>query len=492
MDRERKKRIRTIKLIVTEIIMTIVVVAAVIVLTFVAMGYNVNKDGDLAQSGLLQVRSIPSGATVEIDDEVMLAHTNMSKMLSAGNHNLKLSKEGYDTWSKEITAESGWLLKIEYPRLFLKDRTMEKVREYDNQIENMSFSEDGSRALYNIAGDRYWTLLDIASDDISETKLNLEEALGSNVVREIFWNDNNEKVLMRTKNSDKNEWILVNLKNPSESFNVTQEFGLDFSKVRFLTGAGDRLVTLENNNLRIITVNGKTVSGILASSVDDFYNDGTTLAYVGNYTFKDYAKEQAFLLKESTESESDGISSDTPIKAIMIYQDSAEDVFVAGAKSDRRMQVALSEYLGKKYLMIALDNSLLVYRGEYPNSTRQGLADMELILEEKLTSVPDALTVWSDEQLMMARNGAEVAMFDAELSKLSQYTLGSDMVFIVSDYLLGNIVDGKLSVLDFDGQNLRELAKTDSSAVISRNNKWLYYDLTVDGKTNIFREKIIE
>ena len=117
---------------------------------------------------------------------------------------------------------------------------------------------------------------------------------------------------------------------------------------------------------------------------------------------------------------------------------------------------------------------------------------MELILEEKLTSVPDALTVWSDGQLMMARNGAEVAMFDAELSKLSQYTLGSDIVFIVSDYLLGNIVDGKLNVLDFDGQNLRELAKTDSSAVISRNNKWLYYDLTVDGKTNIFREKIIE
>ena len=46
MDRERKKRLQTIRLAITETIMVISVVALVIILTFVAMGYGLNKDGD--------------------------------------------------------------------------------------------------------------------------------------------------------------------------------------------------------------------------------------------------------------------------------------------------------------------------------------------------------------------------------------------------------------------------------------------------------------
>ena len=138
MDRERKKRIQTIKLIITEILMVVTVVAAVIILTFVAMGYNVNKDGDLAQSGLLQIKSIPTGATVAIDGGNVSAKTNTSKMLSAGEHSLKLTKDGYDSWSKDIDSKSGWLLKLDYTRLFLKNRTIEKVREYEKNIQIIS------------------------------------------------------------------------------------------------------------------------------------------------------------------------------------------------------------------------------------------------------------------------------------------------------------------------------------------------------------------
>ena len=88
MDKEHKKKMHTIKVIITEIVMVLVAIVTVIVLTFLAMGYNVNRNGELGQSGLLQLKSIPTGAMVEIDGEIMFSKTNMSRMLSEGKHKL--------------------------------------------------------------------------------------------------------------------------------------------------------------------------------------------------------------------------------------------------------------------------------------------------------------------------------------------------------------------------------------------------------------------
>ena len=50
--------------------------------------------------------------------------------------------------------------------------------------------------------------------------------------------------------------------------------------------------------------------------------------------------------------------------------------------------------------------------------------------------------------------------------------------------MLYGVSEGKLGVMDFDGENYRVLAedaKTGTEVKISKNNKWLYY-LDVDNK----------
>ena len=112
-------------------------------------------------------------------------------------------------------------------------------------------------------------------------------------------------------------------------------------------------------------------------------------------------------------------------------------------------------------------------------------------MELKIT--PEEFTSWSDGALLAAINGKDVAMFDAELTKLSEYEIEGNVVFFPDEYLLGTVADGKLIIRDFDGTNRRELAKAETTGgAISKNHKWLYYSLIVGNNTNIFRERIVD
>lgn len=487
MDRERKKRVRTIKLIFTEIAMVIVIIATVIVLTFLAMGYNVDKNGELGQSGLVQVKSVPSGATIEVDGETLISHTNASRMLSAGQHALKLAKDNYDTWSKEITSEPGILLKLEYPRLFLKERTMEKVREYEDGLEFISFSDDGSQILYAKKGDTNYRLLNIQGDDVSERTLDVSKLVGQSTPEEFIWDENHDKVLILAKNSDHTEYILLNLRDINASLNLTTEFKMSFSKVSFMAPSGERLAVLENGNLRQIAVGDKTISQVIAENVEDYYNRDTTIAYVGKHIVT-LGKSAESL--ENVSSEKFAPETKT-IRGVMLYQESTSDILLAELKDESKVKLALSDYLGKKYLSFSVDNHLYIYRGAYPVVDNM-LSEMELVMDAELPAAPEVLAVWSEDQLIMTKSGHNIAMFDSEIAKLSQYEVEHSRIFFPADHLVGVIVDGKLVVRDFDGTNCRELSNVTTAAVISKNDKWLYYDLIVDGKTNIFREKIVE
>ncbi|MBQ3309415.1 PEGA domain-containing protein [Candidatus Saccharibacteria bacterium] len=464
MDKERKKRLRTIKLIVTEVIMVVAIAVMVVILTMLAMGYNLNKDGELGQSGLVQIKSIPTGAEVIIDGEMIAPHTNTSRMLSAGKHQIKLQKEGYDSWNKEIESESGWLLKLDYARLFLQNRTAEKVREYDGDFKFIVPASDGSQIIYATDNSTKWKLLNIRSDDVSEMELDVAEITAGLEIKNVFWNENNDKLLVMTKKGEATEWLLINTKDINNSINLSRQFGMDFSDVKFLTADGQRLLGLEQGNLRLITVSNKTVSQVMAKNVDNYYTDS------GNIIYSKKADDKYMM---------------------MLYQEATEDVLVTEFPKDSRVKLALSQYLGKKYLMFTVNNRMYVYRGELPTAERT-LSEMELVIESDIDFIPDNLTVWTDDQLVMARKAEKIAMFDAELGKLYNYEVESDKVFFLDMYLIGTIVDNKLIVRDFDGGNRRELANATGASVITINHKWLYYCTKINDKVNIFREKIVD
>ena len=103
MNPEKARRRQSLKILISESIMVLAVVITVIILAFLVSGYWLNSDFKIERNGLLQVSSVPTGADVYIDGEsAWLQRTNTSKILSSGEHSIKLTKDGYDTWSKTV------------------------------------------------------------------------------------------------------------------------------------------------------------------------------------------------------------------------------------------------------------------------------------------------------------------------------------------------------------------------------------------------------
>lgn len=462
MYRERKKKWRTIKLVITEIIMVVAVIVTVVLLTFFAMGYRVDKDGELGQQGLFQIQSHPSGAIVTIDGEDLLAHTNTTKLLPAGEHTIILTKDGYDSWTKTFTSELGRLIKIVYPRIFLQKRTPETMREYEHPISFFAPATNRDAVIYSVNNNKRWILLDVRGDDAVEKEIDLSEQLEGLTVADVVWDDNSDKILVKAMQNDTPEWLLVDISDSENTISLNKEFDMDFSMAEFMSGNGEKLMVLQNGtNLRTIDLSNKTISGVLAKDIVavTHYND------------------KVFYLNGKNE--------------LKLLQENGEDILISSYDEGQKVKILASGYVDSNYLTVTVDDKMYIYLGDYPDNNRK-LDDTKLILEKSIGFAPDKLSVEGYDEIIMARSGRKVAVFDAEPDRFSTYELIGDQMFFIDNYMVGTIADNKLVVSDFDGTNVRTLTSATGTAFITKNNKWMYYLFSDNGKTIINREQIID
>jgi hypothetical protein len=345
-------------------------------------------------------------------------------------------------------------------RLFYKDRVPEAVKEYDGEYTSFVAAPNRDYAVLALKNSPIWKYLDLRGDDAKETDLDFTTLLAGLEAQDLKWDGDSDKLLVKAIRKNETEWLLINVKNPKESVNLSKEFAMNFSEVRFASENGDRLVVLENGNLRTIMLGGKTVSQVLASNVKKFSFVGEYIMYI-----------------------------DSAQKVGMV--NGADVVLVKEYDVNSLVNVALSDYIGDKYLTITDNDEMIIYKGDLPNTERQ-ISDMEIVFDEKINFIPSKLGIYGNNELIVARDGKKMAVYDCEARKLSQFELDGDKMFFVDGYMIGEILDRKLNVMDFDGTNKRYVTEADSSAVITRNNKWLYY-LKIDGKKAVLtREKIIE
>jgi len=70
-------------------------------------GYRIGRDGDsvnvdITQTGMINVKSDPDGANVYLDDELKIATNGGLPGLTPGKYNLKILKNGFVTWEKQV------------------------------------------------------------------------------------------------------------------------------------------------------------------------------------------------------------------------------------------------------------------------------------------------------------------------------------------------------------------------------------------------------
>lgn len=513
MDSEEKKRRQFVKVILAETLMAVSVIAIVVVTLLLVMGFSISQGGGIEQTGLMQVHSQPTGATVELDGNVLFSRTNTSRTMSAGEHHLKLSRDGYDTWEKDVTMYSGVLIRVYYPRLFLQNRVAETVLKLSGEsaktkeLEFYATAPSRNYVIYAEKDATSWQLLDLRGDEVKRSTIDLSSILPGTTSVEVAspsadyavagdfrfdgtiellkWSNNDEKILLKVAVGDQTEWVLLNLRNVAASLNLTKTFGLNFDQVEIIDSSASQLYALAGHRLYRVNVAGEVLSRILVDDVESFVNRGTRVVY---------------LTTADTESQERTIGS---------YRDDEKTgTALITVPSTESVHIALSHFYDEDYLAYIVDQKLTIYYGTLPsyneNRDRPATDDLKKLLDEvELERVPEHFSFSRDGEFLVARDGRRFMVTDLETGDLWSYEAETAELNWFDASMMYTVKSGEIIVWDFDGTNLRNLAESAKTAkgeavqaagnypvMLTANNRWLYYLVEGENTYSLTRERV--
>ena len=467
MDPERAKRRQSAKIIISETIMVLAVVITVTMLAFIVSGYWLNSDFKVERNGLLQISSVPTGADIYIDgDSSWLQRTNTSKVLSSGEHSVKLTKDGYDSWQKTINISEGLLYRIHYPRLFLQNRTPESLLDITGTTLATTSPDHNSLILINNTTE--WAFINLDSDEIKPEPIDISQIFSSvslapdvttglftGTIQDIKWDYDGTHALFKTNNTDTTEWVLLDVKNPAKSINLTKEFGANFNEIQILDNSSNNLLAIRNGNLHKIDVSGKSISAVLAENVTNFDH---------------YNNEVVF---------STTTTSETPVNYIGFLK-LGDDKITTLEETNSPVLVTLSRFYDDKYITVLSDRLVSLYKKE--NFTK--------IKDFELTFQPTSIKVGHNGEFITMSLDNQIATLDMEAMSVTEWQPSGTRFGWIDNDMVYAVADNSLIVYDFDGYNQRTIASSVSEhfpAAIT-NNKWLYYF----SDNTLIREKITD
>lgn len=150
------------KRLILTIITLVIFVASATIAIFFAKGYSISKEKRIVGSGILTITSEPDAAPVYLDGHLITATNANIGSLSPKDYAVKVSKEGFIPWERQVVVKEGLVTDIKitlfpaiptvYPLTFLG-------------VANPVLSADGSKLAYTVpssaakkAGIWVWTM----------------------------------------------------------------------------------------------------------------------------------------------------------------------------------------------------------------------------------------------------------------------------------------------------------------------------------------------
>ncbi|MBP5633547.1 PEGA domain-containing protein [Candidatus Saccharibacteria bacterium] len=484
MDRAKQKKIRNIRVILTNIFMSISVVAIVFVLMLIAMGFSFNAEGKLEQAGLLQLNSYPSGASVEIDKSTQFGHTEFRKMLSAGKHSVYVDKEGYDHWEQDVNIDAGLFTRVAWIRLFPKNADISNVSSF-KPLRLSAFSPDRRWLIAAEQDSSDLIRINIQDEKLKHDKISLANLLSTSTANaqtgtiEIEdWNENCNKILVRwTRDEETTTWHLLDLEHSENSINLSSKLSLDFTDVQIMNDSASKLWALESGKLHSIDLDNLSISGPIAENVIIFAHNRDTLAFVSTGKDEETGKTKRYLMTYK-----EGEKGSTHIRTL-------------SGKKDFAVRLAMGSHWNEEWIALQAGSDAVIYSGRYPSFGKDETDKLKVKLEQSLEFTPNILTVNQKQRIIVFADETSYFYYDIETEDNGVVTLKNNIASVdwFDDYLLWTNVNNKIVVRDFDGSNRRTVAKKASAnrpSVVSENNHWLYYFSETEEKVTLKRYKI--
>ena len=471
MDRQKHKKIQNARIIVTNIFMVVCVLVLVFILIFVAQGYTFNyRNGSIEQSGLIQIKSHPSGATVKIDGETQFSHTEINKMLSAGSHDFVVSKKGYDTWKTTADVDAGLLTRIEWVRLFpLKSETTD-MHDY-TELRLASAAPNRKSLLLSLVNSAELQLVNLQNSDAKTTYIDLAALLGvdaataqSAQIAIGSWNTNSNRVILQWFHDNITSWFVLNLDAPEKSINLSKLAGLNITQALIANEAATKFWILDSEQ-NLYSIENSSLPDYqptkIASDTRKIANNKDVVAYIRT--------ENSPEDPELTE------------RKLYIYRDGeTESSFIRNLGSTNAdTTFALSTYWDSEWIAYSTDKNFEILSGKYP-SIDKPTQSLKSLYKTTLDFAPKQISVNQDQRIIAL--SADSNYFSYDIENRRHFTFSADIpisrINWLDNFLIWHRNNNKIVVRDFDGNNRRELISNidnDLPVIISANNKWLYY-----------------
>ncbi len=454
MDIEARARRQSRRIIISEALMVLTVIITVSILAFIVSGYWVGSDFKIERQGLIQIYSIPTGADVEVDDtpSSWLQRTNTSKTLSAGEHTIKLSREGYDTWSRTVNIAEGLLYRLHYPRLFLQNRTVETAFESSANFATVSPDRNTMLLANNTSS---WQLLNLDTEEIKPATVDLSSVLPfvsraddasvglfSGTIKSAEWASDNEHVLLTLEKDGATNWVLINVKNPTNSMNITKAFNANFTKIEILDQSASSLLAVLDGNLHRIDVSAKQISAVLIQKIRAF-----------DY----YEQTIAFSAKDP----------ETSKYYIGITRLGSNEIKRLEDNLDVANKIVLTKFYDEEFIGVINSDSIVLHdKNTYETKATYNFS-----------FTPERNKVGGDGEAITMYTDGNIITVDMEASSVSEWSTGTEQFGWLDGSMIYAVKDGALHVYDFNGLNHRILSSNVSShfPVTITADKYLYY-----------------
>ena len=247
-----------------------------------------------------------------------------------------------------------------------------------------------------------WQIINIDSDILEPKSIDIapyfpgvslaEDAkvgLFSGNIIQADWDQDNHHVLFEIEFEDAIEWVLMDVKNPDKSINLTKEFGTDFSSIKIIDHSANSLLAIRNHNLHRIDVSSKAISSILVENIIAYDNYENEILFVSEQIDGSY---EIGLLKL-------GDSEAKPLATI-----------------DSPAIVAISKFYDDYYFTVMQDDLISVHQKQ----------NYDQVTDYQLSFAPDQLKVGHHGEFIIAWEDAKIATLDMELGEVREWQIENE------------------------------------------------------------------
>ena len=456
--------------------MTITVITIVVILVFLTQGWTLDSIGSFERNGLVQFFSSVTGATIEIGDQKLAEKTNTKTLLSAGTHEFKIWKEGYETWYRKAQVKEGEILWLNYARLipkqkkidsFLDIQNLKTAKVLPNKEKILIAQEDSNKSikfsLINLQNDTP-NIKELGHLNVLQDNNSKENSISDVEIQEISRN-NNRFIFTYSQNGSRH-WLIGDINNPSKFIDISKDFNLNnIAKIEAKNNEASILYIQDGQNLKELNVDSLTLSANILTDIETFASRESIIASV----------------QKKTNSEHNTVYS------IHIRRD-GKDILIKD-NIPTIPTIALGRYYNESYVHVAIKDEVHIYKSSNWSEL------MRLYKKIKAHQDITSLSINDESRLLAIKTNSSTLMHDLETKET--FTLDNNnpnKPIWIDNFHLANITNNSLSIVDFDGTNKHSLMPSleNMPIVLSGNDKFLYtLSTNSNGNISLLRLRMI-